>query len=67
MHVFGADAVNMQAKASEDKLKVSLYGLVSNANYNAKRMVMVLFINGRLVESAPVCSTPTRRLSPKMH
>ncbi len=51
--------VDVQVKAGDEKLKVSLHGFVSNANHNAKRIVMVLFINGRLVDSAPVSLPPT--------
>lgn len=37
---------------TDETLKFKLKGYVSNVNYSAKKYVMLLFINHRLVESA---------------
>ena len=38
----------------EDKLKFKLTGFISNVNYNVKKMVFLLFINNRLVDSTAI-------------
>ena len=38
----------------DEKLKFKLSGYVSNVNYNVKKMVFLLFINNRLVDSSAI-------------
>jgi hypothetical protein len=38
--------------AVDEMLKLKLKGHISNVNYSAKKHIMLLFINHRLVESA---------------
>jgi len=38
----------------EEKLKFKLNGLISNVNYNVKKMIFLLFINNRLVDSTAI-------------
>lgn len=38
--------------AVDEMLKLKMKGYISNVNYSAKKHIMLLFINHRLVESA---------------
>jgi len=55
-NVYGAAVSRelLNLSAEDEALKVKVEGLVSNGNHSSKRMVMILFINGRLVESSPI-------------
>jgi len=44
----------IQFDMEDDKLKFKLNGFVSNVNYNVKKMVFLLFINNRLVDSTAI-------------
>jgi len=52
--IFGAaiarEVIEVQCK--DDRLKFELDGYVTNANYSSKKLVVLLFINHRLVESS---------------
>ena len=38
----------------EEKLKFRVHGFISNVNYNVKKMIFLLFINNRLVDSTAI-------------
>lgn len=42
----------LEVDAVDEMLKLKLKGCISNVNYSAKKHIMLLFINHRLVESA---------------
>ncbi|KAJ3112583.1 DNA mismatch repair protein [Phlyctochytrium bullatum] len=52
--IYGANIAKelLELNAKDDALEVAAKGLISNANYNVKKMTFILFINGRLVESS---------------
>lgn len=44
----------LEVKSEDDILKFKLQGFVTNVNYSTKKMVFLLFINHRLVESTGI-------------
>jgi len=42
----------LEVDAVDEMLKLKVKGYISNVNYSAKKHIMLLFINHRLVESA---------------
>ena len=54
--VYGTTVVKelLEFCMEEDKLKFKLTGFISNVNYNVKKMVFLLFINNRLVDSTAI-------------
>ncbi|EZA54164.1 hypothetical protein DMN91_000425 [Ooceraea biroi] len=44
----------LEVELADEAYKFKMHGLVTNANYTNKRMVMLLFINNRLVDSSSI-------------
>jgi len=42
----------LEVELNDDTYKFKMQGLVTNPNYSNKRMMMLLFINNRLVDSS---------------
>ncbi|KAF9934399.1 DNA mismatch repair protein [Linnemannia zychae] len=55
-HIYGSSVANelLSLEKSYPAYPLKINGLISNANYNVKKFVMLLFINHRSVESAAI-------------
>lgn len=47
----------LEVKAEDGTLKCKLHGFVTNVNYSTKKMMFLLFINHRLVDSTGALHT----------